>query len=241
MISMIPVWSPVGFVFLVALLYVLLVSALQHGQHGIKEREKTQLLFPTYARLVLLALLFGTGSATLYGFLREAPEASYRLVYIIGPAILVWGGLLLSPSLHRLMDFIPLHWILLTQMFRIGVEVYLFYFYRWGLMPRAITWEGQNFDVLLGMSAPILAGMYYFMGYRARWTLFAWNLVGIGTVLNAARIGLLAAPTPFYHAEFEPMNRVILFFPYVWLPVFLVPFAIGSHVVALKKIWDRSP
>lgn len=241
MISMIPVWSPIGFVFLVALLYVLFVSALNFGQQKFQERTQTQLLFPTFARLALLALLFGTGSASLFGIFGPENQDPYRLLYAIAPAILVWGGFVVFRSFHEIMDHVPLQWILLVQMFRIGVEVYLFYLFRWGLMPRAITWEGQNFDVIVGMSAPLLAVMYYFLGYRARWTLFAWNAVGILTVVNAARIGLLATPSPFYHPEFEPMNRAIQFFPYIWLPVFLVPFAITSHVVALKKIWDRSP
>ena len=61
--------------------------------------------------------------------------------------------------------------------------------------------------------------------------------MGLLLLGNIAAIAVLSTPLPFRFFMNEPANTIVFNFPFVWLPVFVVPFAALLHVLSIKKIW----
>jgi hypothetical protein len=121
------------------------------------------------------------------------------------------------------------------QLFRVPVEWVLFQLHRDGVVPVQMTFEGWNFDVLSGLSAPLVAWLAA-RGAIGRRGLLIWNGVALALLANIVAIAILSAPTPLRAFTNEPANTFVTRFPWVWLPAFLVPAALSGHLLAFRKL-----
>lgn len=121
------------------------------------------------------------------------------------------------------------------QVFRVPVEWVLFALHRDGVVPVQMSFEGWNFDVLTGLSAPLVAGLAV-RGRIGRRGLLAWNWAGLALLANIVTIAVLSTPTPLRVFWNEPANTFVAGWPWIWLPGFLVPAALLGHLVALRKL-----
>ena len=119
------------------------------------------------------------------------------------------------------------------QGFRILVEIFLWWGHRDGIVPGQITWEGRNFDVLTGLTAPIVAWLHS-RGRVSPLMLRIWNLAGLALLINVVVVAALSMPTPFQY--FRPANLFIAEAPFVWLPLFLVQSALFGHVALMRRV-----
>jgi hypothetical protein len=102
-----------------------------------------------------------------------------------------------------------------------------------------MTFEGLNFDVLTGATAPLAA---YLLTVRPHWRrpiLLAWNVMGLVLLAAIVVISILSLPTPLRVFTNEPANTIVTRFPFIWLPGFLVPLAYTLHFFALKNLKAR--
>jgi hypothetical protein len=119
------------------------------------------------------------------------------------------------------------------QAFRIAVEIFLWLGSREGFVPPQLTWEGRNWDVITGLTAPVVA---YFAA-RDRLpgpALWAWNIMGLALLVNVVTVAILSMPTPLRLFTDEPANRFVSTAPYVWLPIFLVQAAWFGHLLVFR-------
>ena len=58
---------------------------------------------------------------------------------------------------RALIKNMPLVSLTYIHLIRIPIELVLWWLSRYGLLPSALTFEGQNFDILAGVSAPFVA------------------------------------------------------------------------------------
>ena len=133
---------------------------------------------------------------------------------------------------------IPLINLIYLQTFRVSVEVVLWLLFTINIIPVQMTFEGRNFDILIGLSA-LFTGYYYGKGiqfFKNKWVLICWNIAGLILLFNIVIVAILSAPFPFRYFLNEPANTIVFYFPFVLLPGFLVPVAFLSHLVALKKL-----
>ncbi len=103
-----------------------------------------------------------------------------------------------------------------------------------------MTFEGRNFDILCGLTAPLV---WYFGYVRKIWergTLIVWNIICLLLLANIVTIAVLAAPSPFQQLARDQPNIAVLHFPFVWLPCCIVPAVVLAHVVALRQLF-KSP
>jgi hypothetical protein len=141
-----------------------------------------------------------------------------------------------SGKFGTVLRHVPVQWLLYLQSFRVAVEVLLWALHGQGLLPVQMTFEGLNFDVLTGATAP-LAG--YLLTVRPRWRrpiLLGWNLAGLALLATIVVISILSLPTPLRAFTNEPANTIVTRFPFIWLPGFLVPLAYTLHFFAMRKI-----
>ncbi len=124
---------------------------------------------------------------------------------------------------------------------RILVELNLFWLYRCHQVPRLLTFEGGNLDILVGLSAPLIWWAYR-RGDIGQRGLLIWNAVALLGVLNAVVRALLSAPFRFQQFGFSQPAVAILRFPFVLLPAFLVPTVLLCHFALFRRLaGSRSP
>ena len=143
-----------------------------------------------------------------------------------------------TQTFRRLLVEVPAWQLVAMQTFRVGVELALWRLYAAGFAPVQVTFEGRNFDALVGLSAPVVA-----IGIATRWVgprvTVAWNLFGLAMLLNA--IGIVATSTPGpLHLDWpgEPFTAVAAW-PVVWIPAMLAPAAIFLHTVSIRQSLGR--
>jgi hypothetical protein len=121
------------------------------------------------------------------------------------------------------------------QVFRVPVEWVLHLLYLRGIVPSQMTFDGQNFDVLTGLTAPLFAWLAATGRIGARGIL-AWNVLGLLLLANIVTIAVLSTPTPLRMYAHDPANTFVTRLPWVWLPGFLVPAALLGHLLTFRKL-----
>jgi hypothetical protein len=126
--------------------------------------------------------------------------------------------------------------IYLVHLVRIPVELLLYSLFINKAVPELMTFSGSNYDVLSGITAPVI---YYFGVVKQQLpkiVLLIWNLICIGLLVNVVYHAIFAAPLPFQKFGFEQPNIAVLYFPFTWLPAFIVPFVLYAHLVAIRQL-----
>lgn len=131
---------------------------------------------------------------------------------------------------------IPDVWPVYFQSFRIVVELILLYTFYAGIIPESATFEGLNFDVLMGVSAPFF-GYVVVRKNGSRIGQYVWNILGIFMVLF---VGFIIATSMYFPEMWGSQTPIVSFefieMPYLLLAGFLAPLAIFMHVVSLLKL-----
>jgi hypothetical protein len=128
----------------------------------------------------------------------------------------------------------PPHHVVYLQSFRIVVEVLLWMLLLDNLIPVQMSFEGRNFDILVGLTA-LPTGYLLSRGKIQKKGVVIWNLFGLALLINIVTIAILSTPMPFRVFMNEPANTIVTRFPVVWLPALLVPLAYGLHILSLKQ------
>lgn len=139
----------------------------------------------------------------------------------------------------RVIKAIPKVWPVYFQSFRIVVELMLLYTFYAGIIPQSATFEGLNFDVLMGVSAPLVA--YFLVGQsKSKKLQVVWNVLGILMVMF---VGFIIATSMYkpdvWGSEVPLMSMAFIEMPYLLLAGFLAPLAIFMHLVSLIHLRQR--
>ncbi len=115
---------------------------------------------------------------------------------------------------------------------RIPVEIVLLYLFMHGMVPELMTFEGRNFDMLAGLTAPVV-GALVLLNRVSNSLLICWNVICLCLVIFIMVNGILSSELPFQQFGFEQPNKAINFFPFVLLPAVVVPVVIYTHLTDL--------
>ncbi len=136
-------------------------------------------------------------------------------------------------------DPLDLKWLTLLHVLRIPVEIVLYLLFVHKAIPRVMTLGGRNLDILAGLTAPFI---YYFGFVKYRLPvkfILAWNLISLVLLLNIVLIAVLSMPSPFQQFGYGQPNIALFYFPFVWLPGFLVPLVMFAHLVSIRQLLLR--
>ncbi|GAB2961152.1 hypothetical protein GCM10027048_31500 [Hymenobacter coalescens] len=221
----------------------LVVCVLAFVLLGLRQALRRYAPHPRVLRLVtagLLAWLLLTAVLAASGVLQDFDARPPRLFLLLAPPLGLAVWLARSAAVGRLLDAMPRAGLLYLQSMRVVVELVLWLLFLAGAVPRQMTFESLNWDVLTGLTAPVVA---YFCFSRRRWpwrVALAWNFLGLALLLNIVTIAMLSAPLPFRVFLNEPANTVITRFPFVWLPTVIVPVAYILHVLSIRQLWRQA-
>lgn len=236
-ISGIPPLLSLSFLFLVAIMYSLLVMGITFAINKIPNASK----MPVYLiRGILGAFLLITGLMAMQGWFLAWDTIPPRIAMAIVPGFVMLITLAFHPVVRPWLKETPQSWLIFPQAFRIIVEFQLHSLSDYPVLPKLMTWEGANFDIVTGVTA-LFVGAYVRKAEKAgnaaktKKLVIAWNIMGLLLLTNVVTRGLLSAPTFMRLIVVEPPNTAIGYFPFVWLPCFLVPFAYLFHIWSLRK------
>ncbi|PIQ27363.1 hypothetical protein COW36_15535 [bacterium (Candidatus Blackallbacteria) CG17_big_fil_post_rev_8_21_14_2_50_48_46] len=205
----------------------LILWALQESSLSTKARIWTALGLSTWLCFTAL-LAWG-------GFFQDFSNTPPRIFSVVMPALIASLILAFHPKLEPLLLKIPGQWLIGFQTFRIGVEIFLWCLFLAGICPQQMTFEGRNWDILTGLTAPLLVWLWSKKPDLETQLLLVWNLGGIGLLLNIVIVSVLSMPTAFQVFTNPPANTFVASFPFIWLPCFLVPLALWGHLVSLRQ------
>lgn len=167
----------------------------------------------------------------------------YRYAGAMPPRVVAFGVLpsVLFIGLYLVFfrDFtgkLPLTTLTLLHVVRFPVELVLLWLYKARQVPEYMTFEGWNFDIISGVTAPLVYVLAFRSGRINRALLVIWNLVTLGLLINIVTIAALSFRSPMQQLAFDQPNVGVTYLPFIWLPAIVVPAVLLSHLAALYQL-----
>lgn len=217
----VPLYLPLGFVATVLLTCFFFVKAA----HGNK-----------IVALMLIIWLIAQGSVAATGFYTQTQSMPPRFIAMLLPPILLIVILFATSKGRDFIDLLSPDQLTLLHVVRIPVELCLFSLYSYQLVPQLMTFEGINYDIVSGITAPLVAYLGYHKKLFNKTVLLIWNLLCLGLLINIVYHGILSVPTPFQRFGFDQPNIGLTYFPYVFLPGLIVPVVLLAHLSSIRQL-----
>lgn len=170
------------------------------------------------------------------GFYANATALPPRLVFQLVPNIIFILVVFLNKAGKAFIDRLNIKQLTLIHTIRIPVEIVLYYLFIAKAIPKIMTFEGRNFDILAGITAPLT---WYFGSVKNKISgkgILAWNLVSLGLLINIVSIAVLSVHSPFQQFAFNESTAALSNFPFNWLPGVVVPVILFSHLATIRQL-----
>lgn len=135
---------------------------------------------------------------------------------------------------RRFIESLNIKYLTVIHVVRIPVEIVLLWLFLYKTIPQLMTFEGRNFDLVAGISAPFI---YYFGFIKfklSKKVILGWNILCLVLLLNILTNAILSLPGPFQQFAFDQPNMAVLYFPFIWLPCVIVPIVFLSQLASIK-------
>jgi hypothetical protein len=136
-----------------------------------------------------------------------------------------------SKSGGELARALPITLLIGVQGFRLPLEVILHQWSLLGLVPGTMTWTGQNFDIVSGITSLVSIP---FLKNNLKLAL-AVNSIGFVLLLNVVRVVVMSSPLPFAWQLDNPV-MLVAYFPYCLIAPLCVMSALVGHLISFRAI-----
>lgn len=184
---------------------------------------------------IVTAYLTVPGALAYAGALDRYDARPPPALLVLMALFLLTVVLALSPWGKRVATRVGVRALVGLQIFRLPVEWLLHRMYGEGFVPVQMTFEGRNFDVVTAVVALVLA-LWMWRRDAPRGVVLVWNILGLALLANIVIIAILSTPAGFQTFPGTPANTLPSVFPFVWLPSFLVPLALASHLLLFRLL-----
>lgn len=232
MIANLPTYITITFGLTTVATLLLFIWIIKNSNSEITRKKSGLITIGLIVWLILQALLTCNN---IYNSNLSSLPPKIMLFGILPPLLLII--LLFSTPKGRIfIGSLPLRNTTYLNVVRIPVEIVLYWLFIHRTIPELMTFEGRNFDILAGISAPIIAYFAFTKNKISRNILLFWNLICLGLLLNIVINALFSVPSPLQQFAFEQPNMAILNFPFSWLPTFIVPTVLFGHLVSIRQL-----
>lgn len=173
------------------------------------------------------------------GFFLDTQAMPPRVIFMMAPVILVMIGLFVTKPGQRFIDALDLKKLTILHVVRLPVEIVLMILAIHKTIPDLLTFEGRNFDIIMGLTALPMAWLIFTRGKNKKLLLW-WNILGVILLLNVVIHGVLSLPLPFQQFAMEQPNRAMLYAPYNLLPGVVVPIVMLSQLAAIRQLLRKA-
>jgi hypothetical protein len=186
--------------------------------------------------LLIVSWLVISALISLKGTLHDFTTTPPKILLVLIPPVLAIIYVSSSKRVNAMLDEIPPTWLIYIQSFRILMELLLWLLFIKNIIPVQMTFEGINYDILTGLSAALVGYYVLSVDKWPRIVALLWNYAGLLLVTNIFLVALLSTPSPMRQFFNEPANTLVAYFPFVWIPACIVPFAYLMHVLSIKQL-----
>ena len=226
MLSGVPFLVSGLFIFM-TLVYLYFFWKMLHQDLGNKIANRTILGLLSWS--VLVCVLAATGFYLDF----EAMPPRFTLV-VLPILVAIVFALFKYPNEVKKLDILKLTRL---HMIRVPAELFIFAWFTYGIVPQEMTFEGRNFDILAGLTAPIVAYFIAKHGVKEHVKMvYAWNILCFFLILNIIVTAVLSLPSSFQVFGLEQPNIAVINFPFVLLPAVIVPIVLFSHLVSMMQL-----
>lgn len=232
-----PFYVPIVFILTTFLAIIILTWTVYNtSENSNKTKRKANLTFLTC--LIWVSIQAMISMKEVYS---EHLNMLPPLIFLIGilPNFLVMAFLFFTQKGKVFIDSLPLYNLTFLNLVRIPVEFVLLWLSLDHLIPTIMTFEGWNFDILAGLTAPFIIYFGYKKNRIGKTGLIIWNILGIALLTFIVITGVLSAPFPMQQLAFDQPNVGLLVFPFSWLPTFIVPLVFFGHFVSLRQLLNK--
>ena len=181
-----------------------------------------------------------TGFLSTTGFYRQEAMPPRVVAFAVAPAVLLIA-VYFAFFRRTFIEKLSLQILTLLSVIRFPVEIVLHWLFEAGQVPRIMTFEGWNFDILSGITAPIVYWLAFRNGRVNRPLLIAWNVAALALLVNIVTIAILSFRGPLQRLAFEQPNIGVTYLPFIWLPALVVPIVLFAHLASLYNLLRRTP
>ncbi|MBK7298061.1 MAG: hypothetical protein IPI91_16150 [Flavobacteriales bacterium] len=198
MLPTLPIWITLLFVLITLATIICFVLALK-------------------SRGMLIGVLLCAGlqaALGLSGFYTDSSSIPPR-VFAFGvlPTLIFIAACVLNKSGRALMDRSDLRTLTWMHVIRVPVEIVLYCLVNIALLSKYMSVHGTNFDVLSGLSAPVIAYIAFRNGSVNKRLLLVWNVLTLMLLLNVVITAAFCIPSPIQQLAFDQPNIAVLYFP----------------------------
>lgn len=232
MIENLPTFVSLTFGLTAVLTLILFISIIRNSNVETTRKKSTLILICLTIWLVIQTIL------TLKNIYNTDINSFPPKIMLFGilPTILTIILLFATQKGQQFIDSLPLKNLTYLNTVRIPVEIVLFWLFLNKAVPELMTFEGRNFDIIAGITAPIIAYFGVTKNKLSRRAILIWNFICLGLLINIVVNALFSAPSPIQKFAFEQPNIAILNFPFSWLPTFIVPIVLFGHLTSIRKL-----
>jgi len=162
-----------------------------------------------------------------------------RFIFILLPPFLAIIILLLVKNSRKFLIKMPITTLTYVHIVRVPVEIVLWWLAFHGVVATDMTFEGMNYDIISGISAPFAAVFLVGLRSKSRIGSIIWNFLALGLVINIVTRAIMATPYFFDPEKFDFPNIAVFYFPYILLPAIVVPIVIFCHLISLVILFQK--
>jgi hypothetical protein len=177
----------------------------------------------------------------LTNFYTDGFKMPPRFALLIVPPLIFILIMFSTAGGKKFISSLSIRQLTLLHIIRIPVEIVLYFLFIAKTIPQIMTFEGRNFDILAGVTAPVIYYFGFVKNNLSKPFLIIWNLICLGLLFNIVTLAVLSAATPFQQFGFNQPNIAIAHFPFNWLASVVVPIVLFSHLVVLRKLILQKP
>lgn len=224
----------VGLVFIITALVTL--AFIIFGIYSVELKVKYSRSF-----IVLIGILLWLLSLALIaksGFLSDFESFPPRFLLVILPANFVIIILLILKKTRAFLLQIPITTLTYLHIIRVPIEIVLWWLSLSGIISDFLTFEGINHDIISGITAPFVA--IFLVNRNRRIGAIIWNVIALCLLVNIVGHAILSTPYPFQQFSLDLPLTAVFYFPYIWLPGFIVPAVLFAHLVSLAQLFNQA-
>ncbi|MCB0699080.1 MAG: hypothetical protein H6551_05220 [Chitinophagales bacterium] len=223
------------YILLVVILFVIglaFAKACDNAGYSVERKKK---FLRGYTLLVSLwvVYLFIIGKSGVIATFELPPRLPQ---FVILPAFIIIFWFFNAKRFKEIINAFPIELTVYIQSFRIFVELLILGLYYRGIGPEQITFEGNNFDIVAGLTAPIIAYLVYKRKILGHFEIIVWNILSIILLTNIVGIFLTLAFKPeVWGYDVTPISLEFTEPPFIYIAGVFMPVAVFLHIFSLKK------
>lgn len=205
--------------------------------YAVNEAASDKGNLPVTVTTFISAWLFILSLLALQSFFLDFESRPPRLILITSLPFTAILLLFLFKSSRSFIERMPITTLTYIHIIRVPVEIVLWWLYVNGAVAESMTFEGVNYDILSGISAPFAGVFLVGMKSQSKIAAIIWNLLALGLLINIVCRAILATPYFYDPLVYEQPNIAVFYFPYIMLPAIIVPAVFFCHIASLYKLF----